>query len=63
MTHGSFPRSRARRVSAIVVTVTISMKDKATLDNKTDRSRDSQIKFSADYLADMSLAGRTKGAG
>lgn len=43
---------RAARVGDLV-TVTISMNDKATLDNKTDRSRDSQTKFGADYLVDM----------
>ena len=43
---------RATRVGD-PVTVTISMNDKATLDNKTDRSRDSQTKFGADYLVDM----------
>ena len=43
---------RAARVGDSL-TVTISMNDKATLDNKTDRSRDSQTKFSADYLVDM----------
>src|SRR3954451_24807486 len=43
---------RAARVGDIVP-VTISMNDRATLDNKTDRSRDSQTKFGADYLADL----------
>jgi flagellar L-ring protein FlgH len=43
---------RAARIGDIV-TVTISMNDKATLDNKTDRSRDSQTKFGVDYLADL----------
>ncbi|MDN4999815.1 flagellar basal body L-ring protein FlgH [Bradyrhizobium sp. GCM10027634] len=38
-----------------VVTVIISMQDKAKLDNKTDRSRDSQIKFGLDWL--MNVAG------
>jgi flagellar L-ring protein precursor FlgH len=47
-----FRDPRATRVGD-PVTVTISMNDKATLDNKTDRSRDSQTKFGADYLADI----------
>jgi flagellar L-ring protein precursor FlgH len=42
---------RARRVGDSV-TVVISMQDKAKLDNKTDRSRDSQIKASLDWLFD-----------
>ena len=36
-----------------VVTVIISMQDKAKLDNKTDRSRDSQVKFGLDFLGNI----------
>ena len=47
-----FRDPRATRIGD-PVTVMISMNDKAALDNKTDRSRDSQTKFGADYLADI----------
>ncbi|MGP9813372.1 flagellar basal body L-ring protein FlgH [Rhodopseudomonas sp. NSM] len=43
---------RASRVGDLL-TVTISMNDKAILDNKTDRSRDSQTRLGADYLAEF----------
>lgn len=47
-----FRDPRATRIGDSL-TVQISMNDKATLDNKTDRSRDSQVKFGAEYLADI----------
>lgn len=43
---------RATRVGDIL-TVNVVMNDKAILDNKTDRSRDSQIKLGTDYAADV----------
>jgi flagellar L-ring protein precursor FlgH len=36
-----------------LLTVTISIDDKAKLDNKTDRSRDSKTKFGFDYLFNL----------
>ena len=47
-----FSDPRAARVGD-PLTVSISMNDKAILGNKTDRSRDSQTKFSSDYLLDI----------
>jgi flagellar L-ring protein precursor FlgH len=43
---------RAARVGDLL-TVNILMNDKAILDNKTDRSRDAQIKLGSDYTADI----------
>jgi flagellar L-ring protein FlgH len=43
---------RATRIGDIL-TVNVTMNDKAILDNKTDRSRDSQVKLGTDYAADI----------
>lgn len=43
---------RATRIGDIL-TVNVVVNDKAILDNKTDRSRDSQIKLGTDYAADI----------
>jgi len=43
---------RAARIGDIL-TVNVVMNDKAILDNKTDRSRDAQIKLGTDYAADV----------
>jgi flagellar L-ring protein precursor FlgH len=47
-----FRDPRANRIGD-VITVLVSMDDKAKLDNKTDRSRESKTKFGFDYLVNF----------
>lgn len=55
-TEDLFRDTRAMRIGD-VVTVKISINDKAKLDNNTDRSRDSRAQFGLDFLA--GLAGKS----
>lgn len=55
-TEDLFRDTRAMKVGD-VVTVKISIRDKAKLDNNTDRSRDSRSQFGLDFLA--GLAGKS----
>lgn len=48
-------RDPRAKMAGDVITVIISMQEKATLDNKTDRSRDSQTKAGFDYLSDLPI--------